>query len=54
MQKFYFDLAKICFGVGFYGCLSKVQDPVHTVVFAVLSLTLTLVFGLLGYKESEE
>jgi len=54
MRKFYFDLGKICFGVGFYGCLSKVNSPEILITFAISSLILTVAFAMLGSKEKEE
>ena len=53
MKKFYFDLAKICFGVGFYGCISKVNDPEVTVILGVSSLVLTFLLMRLADREKE-
>lgn len=51
MKNFYLDLAKICFGVGFYGCVSKLEDPAITVVIGTLSLIMVIIFGWIGYKQ---
>ena len=54
MQKFYFDLAKICFGVGFYGCITKIDDPAMILAIGVLSLLLAFVFAYVGINYKGE
>ena len=54
MRKFYFDLAKICFGVGFYGCVTKLEDPTAIFEIGILSLSLAVVLAYVGFKHQEE
>lgn len=54
MKSFYLDLAKICFGVGFYGCVAKIDDPVITMAIGSLSLLLVIVFAYIGYNQTED
>ncbi len=54
MRSFYLDLAKICFGVGFYGCVAKIDDPAITVLIGTLSLIMVIIFGWIGYNQSED
>lgn len=53
MKRFYFDLAKICFGVGFYGCVTKVDDPLVAVFLGILSLVLTVMFAIKARNKTE-
>jgi hypothetical protein len=54
MKNFYLDLAKICFGVGFYGCVAKLETPAITVVIGALSLLMVIIFAWIGYNQKEE
>jgi hypothetical protein len=54
MQKFYFDMSKICFGVGFLGLLAKTNIPEFLLFLAICCLILTIVFAILGSKEKED
>ncbi len=54
MKQFYFDLAKICFGIGFYGCISKVDDPIIALILGILSLVLTAIFALKARFKKED
>ena len=54
MKDYYLDLSKICFGVGFYGCIVKLEDPVITVIIAILSLAMAVIFAKIGYQSKEE
>ena len=53
MKEFYFDLAKICFGIGFYGCVTKVEDPLVVVLLGILSLLLTVMFTIKARIKTE-
>jgi len=54
MKNFYLDLAKICFGVGFYGCVSKLDNPVIIIVTGTSSLIMVIVFVWIGSNQTEE
>jgi len=54
MKNFYLDLAKICFGVGFYGCVAKIDDPKITLMIGTLSLLMVIIFAWIGYNQTEE
>ncbi len=54
MRSFYLDLAKICFGVGFYGCVARIDNPTVTLIIGVLSLAMVIVFAWLGYNQPED
>jgi hypothetical protein len=54
MKNFYLDLAKICFGVGFYGCVSRLENPTITLIIGILSLLMLIVFAWIGYNQPEE
>lgn len=53
MRAFYLDLAKICFGVGFYGSLVKLETPLLTVTIGVLSLIMAGGFAWVAYTQPE-
>ena len=52
MKKFYLDLAKICFGGGFYGCLTKLDEPALNLIVGVASLIMVVVFAVVANEES--
>jgi len=54
MKNFYLDLAKICFGVGFYGCVAKIESPTITIIIGSLSLLLVIIFAWIGYTQQED
>jgi len=45
MKNFYLDLAKICVGVGFYGCVAQLENRSATLIIGVLSLVMVIVFA---------
>lgn len=54
MRNFYFDLAKICFGVGFYGAVSKIQNLYIAIIIAIISLVMCLIFAIIAYNRKKE
>jgi len=54
MKNYYLDLSKICFGVGFYGCVSRIENPMLAILLAISSLVMVFVFVRMAKKEEEE
>ena len=54
MRNYYLDISKICFGVGFYGCLSRIENPKLAATLGILSLILAMFFAFIGYKHNKE
>ena len=54
MKNYYLDLSKICFGVGFYGCVARLENPIMTVILGILSLMMVIIFAKIGYQYGEE
>ena len=54
MKNDYLDFSKICFGVGFYGCVSRIENPVLAIALALSSLVMVVVFVRMAQKEEVE
>lgn len=54
MRSFYLDLAKICFGVGFYGCVAKLDNLAITIGIGLFSLALAVAFTWWAYTQPEK
>jgi len=54
MRNYYLDISKICFGVGFYGCLSRIDTPKLAALLAISSLVMAVIFGIIGYYKKEK
>jgi hypothetical protein len=45
---------RFVFGVGFYGCVARIDNPKLTIALGILSLVMVIVFAVLGYKYKKE